>query len=133
MTTNKLSHLLLGLLLVGILSTGAFASGAYPVLISKPDYDDRHTAPEPSENGTYFITADGYPVVRDSRGDWLYVVNNASMVLMPFGDGFVWAPAAGPAIMIAQPVQMAYPQTATRQGQLVAEPSWYNYSVPQVH
>nr|WP_321499352.1 hypothetical protein [uncultured Dethiosulfovibrio sp.] len=122
----RLNRFLLGSIVAILLSTGAFAYGSYPVLITKPDYDDGHTAPDPSDDGTYFLTADGYPVVRDSRGDWLYMVNNTPMVLMPFGDGYIWAPAAGPAVAVVQVVQAPI----AGQGSIRVEPSWYTYSLP---
>ena len=109
-----------------VLSSGALAFGGHPVLITKPDYDDGHTALDPSETGTYFLTADGYPVVRDSKGDWLYVVNGTSMVLMPFGSGYVWTPAAGPAVMVGQVVVAP----STVQGEVRVDPSWYSYTLP---
>lgn len=128
---GKIGRPLLFALLLGAVSTGAFASSGYPVLISQPDFDDGHTAPELAENGTYFLTSDGYPVLRDSRGNWLYVVNSAPMVLMPFGDGYVWAPAMGPVVTLGQVVSVSPPSFQNGQVDPRIEPSWFNYSVPQ--
>lgn len=123
----RLNRFLLGSIGAVLLSTGAFAYGNYPVLITRADYDDGHTAPDPSDSGAYFLTADGYPVVRDSRGDWLYMVNNTSMVLMSFGDGYMWVPAAGPAVAVVQQVVQV---PTTGQGSMRVEPSWDTYSLP---
>lgn len=127
----KIGRSLLVALVLGAAATSAFASGCYPVLISQPDFDDGHTAPELAENGAYFLTSDGYPVLRDSRGDWLYMVNGTPMVLMPYGDGYVWTPAAGPVVTLGHVVSVSSPAVQTRQMDPRVEPSWYSYSVPQ--
>ncbi|PIE55427.1 MAG: hypothetical protein CSA35_01095 [Dethiosulfovibrio peptidovorans] len=61
--------------IVMLTSQACALSGAVPLLISKPDYDNNYVSLAVAQDcpGAYGLTADGYPVVRDIDGHWVYV------------------------------------------------------------
>lgn len=128
---GKITRSLALALALGSVSAVALAFDGHPVLISKPDFNNGYVAPELAENGAYFLTSDGYPMLRDSQGNWIYVVNSTQVVLMPFEDGYVWSLAAGPVIMPGRIVSVPPPPSRPGQVEPRFEPSWYDYSIPQ--
>jgi hypothetical protein len=83
------------------------AVGAVPALISEPDYTDgfRSYDPEPDNPGVY-VTADGYPVVRDdARGEWVYMLNGSAL----YRVGGVMVPSACPLLPTTAAVPAAVP------------------------
>ncbi len=109
-------------------SASAVPAGVSPILISQPDFSDEHTGNVLSDNGDYFLTSDGYPVVRDVAGNWIYVLNGTSLVAFPVGDGMMWMPASGPAVFCA-PVLL--PESNEKNnGGIELIPSVTGYSLP---
>lgn len=67
---------LYALVLILIATTVVNPCWAYaPALISRPDYDDGITSYIPADKNFYFVTLDGYPVIRTSDREWFYVIN----------------------------------------------------------
>lgn len=78
---KKLSIVLTEFLVVIFLASQATAST--PILITQPDYDNGITS-NMLERGThYFITSDGYPVLKNQNGQWVYLTNPTPHFITP--------------------------------------------------
>ncbi|EFC92437.1 hypothetical protein Dpep_2415 [Dethiosulfovibrio peptidovorans DSM 11002] len=113
----------LALLLSFFLVSNADAMmGNAPALLAHPDYDNDYVVPLQVQEG-YYLTKDGYAVIRTPEGNWAYL-NVVPVCVFGGGLSVVQFPVSF--------VEQANPEVfaPSGNGHMGMEPSHYTYELP---